>query len=113
MATLDTVENYVDAARVLLQDTVEEFRYPDADLLLALNLSVIEARRIRPDLFFGTTAPSFSAVNSDAVSVDQQYRTAILYYIVGWAQLRDEEDTQDARAVGFLNRFTSLLTGGG
>jgi hypothetical protein len=112
MAALATVEDYVSAARVLLQDTIEEFRYSDVDLALGLNLAFIEAKRLRPDMFLSTTLPNYTVSDSTAVPVDEQYRGAFLYYVVGWAQLRDEEDTQDQRAVSFLNRFTSLLVGG-
>lgn len=108
---LDTVADYVTRARVLLEDKVAPYRYPDDDLVQALSLGVLEARRMRPDLFLGRTAalPSFTANNSDAVDIDPMYRTAFLYYVVGHAQLRDAEDTQDARAAVFLNKFISQL----
>ena len=49
---LDTVQDYVSAARVLLQDTVAPYRYSDADMIAELNLAILEAKRVRPDLFF-------------------------------------------------------------
>jgi hypothetical protein len=46
--------------------------------------------------------------------MDEQYRLPFVYFMVGHAQLRDEEDTADARASAFLTKFTStLLTVGG
>jgi len=111
MATLATVQDYVTAARVLLNDTDPDYRYSDDDLLLALNLGLLEARKLRADLFLGRTdaVPSFAAVNTTAVDFDPQYRVALLYYIVGYTQLIDEEDTQDARAASFINMFKQAL----
>lgn len=108
---LDTVADYVTRARVLLQDTVVTYRYSDTELVAGLSLAVTEARRIRPDLFLDTlsTIPFYTANDSTAVNIDHQYRVAFLYYMIGHAQLRDEEDTTDARAGQLLNKFTSTL----
>lgn len=110
---LDTVADYVRDARVLLQDTVAEYRYPDAELVENLNLGLLEIRRLRPELlrsYFRTAIPSFtSTAMAAAVPLDYQYRVALLYYICGQAQLRDDEATQDARATVFLNKFTAQM----
>lgn len=109
---LDTVADYVARARVLLQDTEEPYRYSDDELIEALNLAVLEARKLRPDLFLRTfkVLPEFASTDtSGAVDIDPQCRVAFLYYIVGHAQLRDDEDTQDARATVFLNKFAAQL----
>ena len=109
---LDTVSDYVGRARVLLQDTVSPYRYSDADLVENLNMAMLEARRLRPDLFIGRSddLPDFGATSdSTAVDIDAMYRMALLYYICGQAQLRDEEDTQDARATIFLNKFVAQM----
>lgn len=113
MAALSTVQDYVTAARVLLQDTVAPYRYSDAELTAGLNFAILDARRIRPDLFLSLSAlESFSTVNTTTVTIDEQYRVAFLYYIVGHAQLRDDEAEQDARAGAFLTRFSKILTAG-
>lgn len=110
MAMLDTAADYIREARTLLQDTVATYRYSDLELLSALNLGILTARRLRPDLFLNiTTLPYFTAVDTTAFAMDQQYRMAFLYFIVGHAQLRDEEDTQDNRASAFIGRFTAQL----
>lgn len=111
---LDTVQDYVTEARVLLLDQNVPYRYADSDLVSGLNIAVLEARRLRPEIFqgyFKTTLPSFTAasMSTQQVPVDAQYRAAFLYYICGHAQLRDEENTQDGRAAAFLNKFTSQL----
>lgn len=111
---LDTVQDYIDRARTLLLDTYNgPYRYSDADLVENLNMGILEARRLRPELFlssFSTTLPDFSAAAmTAAVPIDPQYRVAFVYYICGHAQLRDDENVQDSRAVTFLNKFTSQM----
>lgn len=116
---LDIVQDYITRARVLLLDQVgPQYRYPDDDLLQALNIAVMECRRLRPDVFqtyFNATPtlPSFTTMD-DAVPIDPMYRMAFVYYIVGHAQLRDDENEEDARAGMFLNKFAaSLVTSNG
>lgn len=108
--SLDTVQNYIDGARVLLQDQAVPYRYPDADLVLALNMSLLEAKKLRPDLFLNRTIPAYSTGAMGAsVVVDEMYRVAHLYYVVGQAQMRDDENVQDQRAAAFLGMFQSKL----
>jgi hypothetical protein len=110
---LSTVQDYVDRARVLLQDQVAPYRYQDTELVAAIGLAILEMRRLRPDIvktFFRTTLPEFSTSSmTTAVPIDPQYRVAILYYVCGHAQLRDDENTQDSRATVFLNKFVAQL----
>src|SRR5262245_53879967 len=110
---LNTVADYVADARVLLQDTIEDYRYSDAELVTALNLGIMTARRNRPDLFLEVTdVPQFvvgDVAAATAFAMDVQYRVPFLFFMVGFAQLRDEEDTQDARAAAFIGKFTQQL----
>lgn len=108
--SLDTVQDYIDGARVLLQDQSVPYRYPDTDLVLALNMSLLEAKKLRPDLFLNRSIPAYStSALTTAVVVDEMYRVAHLYYVVGQAQLRDDEEVQDQRAAAFLGMFQSKL----
>jgi len=114
MPALDTVADYIADARVLLQDTVEPYRYSSAELVENLNLGLLEMRRLRPDVMmstFRTSIPKYTTTNTSTTNVvcDVQYRMALLYYICGQAQLRDAEDVQDARSLAFLNRFTAQM----
>jgi hypothetical protein len=103
---LDTVADYISLARTLLMDEVDSpYRYPDAQLVLALNLSLMETKKIRPDLMIDKTLPNFT------VDIDEMYRVPLVYYICGHAQMRDEEGNQDARAAGFLGLFRSQMGG--
>lgn len=115
---LVTIEDYITEVRDLLQDTVDSpYRYDNAALIRALNNGLLEIRRIRPDLminyFDEGEIPQFETDDSELeedVPLDQMYRSALVYYIAGRAQLRDEENTQDARAAMFLNKFVNQLT---
>ena len=113
MTQLTTVQDYVSQARYLLQDLVSPYRYDDASSVTALNFGILEIRRLRPDLmrsYLRTSLPTYSTSSlSTVVALDAMYRIALLYYVCGQAQLRDDETNQDARASAFLNKFVSQL----
>lgn len=110
---LATLQDMVNRCRTLLQDTISPYRYTDDILVEALNMAVMEARRIRPDLmqsYFATSLPTFTSATMGAtVSIEEMYKPAFVYYMVGHAQLTDDEDNQDARATVFINSFKSQL----
>lgn len=109
---LDTVQDYVDECRVLLQDSVIPYRYTTDQLVQGLNLALLEARKLRPDLFLSWNwiIPAYSSGNlAESVTIEPMYRGAFIYYMVGRAQLRDDETTQDQRAVAFMSMFRSQL----
>jgi|SRR5215204_1720157 len=111
---LDTVTDYVAQARSLLQDKTHPVRYSDGDLIDALNLALLEARRLRPDLFLGTspgtlTTPSIGTTPDPMGAIDEQYRVPLLYYIVGHALRRDDEDGSEARASQFMMGFVGKM----
>jgi hypothetical protein len=114
MPALDTVGQYLEEARRLLQDEIIPYRYPDADLVDALNIGLLEARRLRADLFlplfeipwFDTSGTIDTAA---AVTLDSMYRPSLVYYIVGRAQLRDDEATTDQRAAALLQKFVGQM----
>jgi hypothetical protein len=107
---LSTVAQLVALARTLTQDTVAPYRYADPDFVTALNAGLLESRRLRPDFYAGSSVPSYSTVDTTAVTIDEQYRLAFVYYMCGMAQLRDEEETQDTRAAAFMALFERSLT---
>ena len=92
---------------------METYRYSNTDLITALNLAIMTARRNRPDLFMEVTViPQFIVADiagGTAFAMDVQYRVPFLFFMVGFAQLRDEEDTQDTRAAAFIGKFTEQL----
>jgi hypothetical protein len=114
--TLNTVADYMADARTLLQDTIPPYRYDDPSLLTALNLTLLEARRLRSDLFvfnlrvMGQTQ-SFTAVDETYVEMEPQFRLAILHGICAHALERDQEDVQDLRSSSYMALFTAGLVG--
>lgn len=109
-ATVKTIRNYIDAARILLQDTTDAPRYSDDEFKLALALAFDEAYRIRPDMFIRNEVPDLATAGvTTEVPTPAGYQSAFLYYMCGHVQLRDQEDTQDNRATIFLNKFVSQL----
>jgi len=118
MAALDTLGQVLTESRRLLQDEIVPYRYPDADLADALNVAILEARRIRADLFlsqkfalpyFDTSGTVDLAAKFDMV--EPQFRQAFVYYIVGRMEMRDDEQTQDNRAVAMLGTWKATLLG--
>lgn len=112
--TLDTVNDYISDGRVLLLDTIAPYRYDDPSLLVALNVALLEGRRLRPDLFIftcGDDVPTFTANDNTIVPMEKQFRLAFLHGMVGHALERDQEDVQDARSQAFLLYSSNLLIG--
>lgn len=108
---METIADFIQAARILLQDTNEAgYRYSDLDYRLGLEAAVDEAYRIRPDFFIRNEQPNYLTLPAATkVNIPRGYRMAFIYYICGWVQLRDQEDTQDSRASVFLNKFIAQL----
>lgn len=107
---MDTVRDYIDAARILLQDTSTAPRYSDDQFKLGLDLAFDEAYRLRPDIFIRNEPPTFMGGGVTVkVPAPRGYQSAFLYYICGHAQLQDQEDTTDSRASIFLNKFIAQL----
>jgi len=115
--TLGKVQDLISDARTLLQDIVGTgYRYTDASLLVALNISLAEASRMRADLFVWNLrmrgqVPAFQAVDDTKVGLPVQFRLAMLHGICGHAMERDQEDYADSRATTFLNMFNQGLVG--
>lgn len=111
---LATVKEYIEDARTLLLDRIEPYRYSDTSLLVALNLALLEGRRLRADLFVYKNAlrvPKYTAVSGDEVPIEDQFRLAFVYGLCAHALIRDQEDVQDARSTIFMQTFHAILTG--
>lgn len=112
--TLDTVSDYIESARQLLQDNVQPFRYADQDVLVGFNMMLLEARRLRPDLFikrFGNKVPHFDANDGETVHIEPQFRLGLVYGTAAYALSFDQEDVNDARATSYYQFFHSILVG--
>lgn len=113
MATFQTVMN---DARVLLNDEFQDAntvtRYTEAQLLGYARQALVEARRVRPDLFltFLTGAfPAFAA--GDEIPMPEEYHVCLADYITHRAELRDDEFATDGRASALYQKFKAGLMG--
>lgn len=116
--TLNSVADYMTDARNLLQDKVPGYRYDEPSMLTALNVTMLEARRLRPDMFVFDLmhqgqVQAFEAVDDTAVNIEPQFRTGILYWLCGHALARDQEDVQDIRATTFFGLGNAIMIGRG
>jgi len=114
MPELETVGQYLEESRRLLQDEVVPYRYPDKDLVVAMNIGLQEARRLRADLFLPLfevpyVSTSGTIDTNATITLDPMYRSSLIYYIVGRIQLRDDEPTTDQRAGALLQKFMQQL----
>jgi hypothetical protein len=114
--TYNSVVDYITDARTLLQDKIAPYRYDDPSLLTALNAAMLEARRIKPELFVyeldvDGQVQSFTEVDETYVRIEPQFRLALVHGLCGHALERDQEDYQDTRTTAFLALFTQGLVG--
>jgi hypothetical protein len=114
---LSTIDDYIDDGRTLLQDTISPYRYSDTSLIVAMNVALLEGRRLRPDLFVynkacgPTGVQSFQDKDGTVLVMEEQFRLAFLHGMVAHALERDQEDIQDARAAAFMGIFNAILVG--
>jgi hypothetical protein len=109
-----TVEMMIRGVRTLLLDKIRPYRYGDVSLIAALNITLNDARRLRPDLFidrYGVAVPQYEEVNGEVIPIEAGFRLPIQYGVAGHALLRDEEDIQDSRANTFILNYMNMLTG--
>lgn len=108
-----SIKEMVEDARVLLQDTRSPFRYRQSELVTNLNSALMQARRLRPDLFIGRFGKEDFAYTADRLEepfpLPAWYSEAFVEYMVGRAELRDDEFTNEGRAIALMNRFSSKL----
>jgi hypothetical protein len=114
---LDTA---VSTVRDLLQDTQDPYRNTDAKVVSALNIALVEARKLRPDLFIPNlasyTPPGLITddIGNDVdLPIDPMYSTAVVEYVTGFLSMEDDEFAVGGRAVTLLNRFAQKLVGKG
>lgn len=117
-----TYQDIIDDARVLLNDTdSDSYRYTDEQLTNILNRAFNSLLRIRPDAFYGTTANGNNAYPtlprlevadlSDPFLLNDIFINPLVEYVVGMAEITDDEYTEDSRAATLLGNFKASLTG--
>ena len=113
-----TLGGLILEARTLLQDKVQvdgSTRYSDQEMFENLNGALLEVRAKRPDLWLDiglrVPVPVFDYVNDLATNfpLDSAVYPAVLYYVVGRTELREDTFATDGRAVTLMNKFVSQL----
>lgn len=107
-----TIQDCINTARFQLQDELTgAYRYSDDKFVMALNIAFDEAYRIRPDFFIRIDQPVIiGAPLTTIVPIPRGYFMAFCFYMAGFVQMSDQEDTTDARSAVMLNKFISQLT---
>jgi hypothetical protein len=111
-----TFQNVMDDARIILNDQVSELnpipRYTEAQLLSYARSALIEARRVRPDLFLSNLTTSFASYTvSTTIPISDDYLLPMVDYVVHRAELRDDEFAVDGRSATLYQKFKSGLLG--
>lgn len=111
-----TFKQIIDDARVLLNDEVlfEDTtpRYTEAQLLRFAQQALVDARRIRPDLFLANLTGAFPTYTADqTVPIPDEYFVPLVDYVVSRAELREDEFAMDGRASGLFQKFKAGLLG--
>jgi hypothetical protein len=112
-----TYDDVLMEARVLLQDTEDApYRYTNAILLPILNRGLRAIAMLRPDACFETysrsrlNVPIVTAETlSDEFAFDEIFQPGLVEYLVGMAEIVDDEFTNDGRAITLLQRFRTGL----
>jgi hypothetical protein len=108
-----TVEQILSNARYILQDEVIPYRNSVDDLLVALNSGLYELKRLRPDAWLsylgvGEELPQYADVPLDlamVIPINPMFYQSLIYFISGYAELKDDEYTVDSRAALLLRAF--------
>jgi hypothetical protein len=112
-----TIGDCLGEVRVLLQDTYTPYRYSDEELIAIFNNALHELKRLRPDLYVGSFGTDITIYTTSDTALEVPFAAiafqAVVLYITGFAELRDDEFTVDQRAGTLLRAFTGQLTGQG
>ena len=107
-----TVADVKKRVKSTLKDKVDPLRYPDADILDAINDALIEVRRIRPDLYLAKKFKVPLLVNdADPLPFEDFVFNSVVYFVIGTLMLRDDEFAVDTRALTLINKATAQLQG--
>ncbi len=103
-----TYQTIIDLARKPLNDT-DKVRYSDAELLLFANQGILALSKRRPDLFIGQFAnlPTGESELTDYFQIDPAYAQQLADWIVGRAEMADDEHANSGKAMAMVNLFGS------
>lgn len=111
---LHTISDYMESIRAVIQDQLDPPRYADTDILTGFNMMLLEARRLRADLFvnkWGNDVPHYDNNDGSVVPMEPQFRLGFVFGAAAYVLTFDAEDVQDKRATDFMDFFHTILTG--
>jgi hypothetical protein len=111
-----TFQQIINSARIVLNDVVLDestlTRYTEAQLLEFARAALVEARRVRPDLFLSMLTGALPAYAVDAtLPIPEEYVIPLVDYVIHRAELRDDEFAVDGRAAALYQKFKSGMLG--
>jgi hypothetical protein len=104
----------IDEAREILQDSEVPYRFADPLVLNLLNRALQELGRIRPDAFWATfdaddiVVPEVTDLTV-TFPLPMQFYLPVVSFIVAWAEIVEDEFTQDGRASILLQQFKTQV----
>lgn len=109
-----TYEDIRDRARTILQDN-DGIRYPDAEVVDAINIALVEIYRLRPDAYINSYEQPVPTITTGTLTNDLDvhvsFQQPMVFLVAGWLELRDAEHVEQARALGLLDRAEIMMTG--
>ncbi|MDX1297291.1 MAG: hypothetical protein R3260_03485 [Pseudomonas sp.] len=109
-----TIGDCIGDARTILQDKSTPYRYTDDELYSAFNNGLNELKRLRPDAFVGSYGTDLTIyTSSDSATelpVAMIFFQPLVYFVTGFAELRDDEFAVEGRAAILLRSFSAQLT---
>ena len=121
-----TYQDVITEARVLLQDTDStSYRNSNETLIQILNRALQSLGRIRPDAYYDlagsntlgvpelveTSPGAGQTVWTTTFGLDLQFFSPLVSYVVGVAELIDDEYSEDGRAALMLQSFRNEVIG--
>lgn len=93
-----TVADAIASARVTLNDAdASAYRVSDAALVGFATDALNAVRNLRPDLFLGNWGP-LAATAGGSIPLDDQFYRPVVDYMIGRAEMTDDEHVIDQRA---------------
>ena len=112
-----TLRDVLTVSRELLKDEdSNEYRYSTASLIRYINLAVTSTYNIRPDAFCSVYSgiPSYTEADLDApFPLPLNFFHPFVFFVTGYAELRNDEFSDDARAKSLLTAYEMDIRGGG
>lgn len=107
-----TIGDILTDARVILNDTSSD-RYTDDQLVSDFNYAISTTKGLRPDLFIlGEVLPEYTSADlAEDFPLPEIVSHGFVYFLVGNAELRDDEFAVDGRAMTLLSVYRRNLTG--